>query len=153
MFKRIAALTFATLAIFSLGVNPASADPGHQTIGCGVGESSGWDNLYVNLDGGPGGDYYGKACFSIYDHGDHVDVTYWVYDGAADGYDVDGYRDLNWATDGDVKVCSASGSGTYGSVNKQYDDPAGTNRSITMKATADSNGIEVDVDTIATLWF
>src|SRR4030042_2108030 len=101
MLKRIAALMFATLAIFSLGASPANASPGHVTIGCGVGNSSGWINHYFE------GDYYGQSCVSIVEDGQHVDVTYWVYDGAPDGWDIDIYRDLDYIGDGFVKVASA----------------------------------------------
>jgi len=127
LLKRITVLLFATLAIFSLGVSPANADPGHQTIGCGVGDSTGWQSLSLF------GLYRGSACMSVFDHGSHVDVSYWLYDGRADGYDLNGYRNLSWVDDGWVYVVSGDGYDTYSVTNKMYDDPAGVDRWVAMK--------------------
>lgn len=148
LHKRIMAIVLAVVAALGLNLTSASASPGHVTIGCGVGTSTGWTNVYLS------GDYVGKACFSIYDDGSHVDVTYWVYDGSADGWDIDGYRLLNWdPTYTWAKVCSASGHGTYGSANKMYDDDPGSGQAITMRVTADKNGTTYTLGTIGPLYF
>jgi len=135
LLKRIIALMVATVTVFGLGTmasGPASASPGHVTIGCGVGNSSGWINHYFS------GNYYGQSCVSIVEDGQHVDATYWVYDVSADGWDIDIYRDLDYISDGFVKVASASGYGTYGSVNKQYDADPGL-QCLRYRVTADQD--------------
>jgi hypothetical protein len=118
MMKRMISVLCAIAVMLGMGLGasePAQAAPGHVTLNCNTYNSSGWHLMVAN------GVERARVCLTIHSHGDHEDVTYWIYDSNCDGADAWGYRNLSWVDDGWVEVVSPSGCGTYDHSNKQYD--------------------------------